>query len=48
MPIVMELALTRVDPVMKMFDDGMFKMPETTSRKHDLSCEVASGIPAAP
>jgi len=48
MPIVIEVELTRVDPVMKMFDDGMFKMPEMTSRKHDLSCAVASGMPAAP
>jgi hypothetical protein len=48
MPIVMELALTRVDPVMKMFEEGMFNMPDMTSRKHNLSCAVASEIPAAP
>lgn len=48
MPTLTELALFRVHPVMKMFDDGIFSVADTTSRKHALSWVVTSGIPAAP
>lgn len=48
MPTLTELALLRVQPVMKMFDDGMLSVADTTSRKHALSCVLTSGMPPGP
>jgi hypothetical protein len=39
-PIVTVVASTRVDPVIKMYDVGMFNMGAIVFKKHDLSCTV--------